>query len=141
MAKAATSDRAPRGTKILSKAFFSAADEFPAAQRPAVIKAALALISDELKAARTKAATAKKSAKPAAKAKAKAPAKKAAAKKAPVKKSAAKKIVRPAGSKNKPKAVVAKAAPRKVAKKRAAPKEKAVQPIEQIVAADGTMAV
>jgi hypothetical protein len=46
--------RAPRGTKILAQAFFSAADEIPDDRRDAVVKAALALIRDQLKDARDK---------------------------------------------------------------------------------------
>ena len=49
--------------KILAKAFFDAADEISEPQRAEVIKAALALIRDELKAAREKAAAAKVKAK------------------------------------------------------------------------------
>ena len=59
MAKASTTTRTPRGTKILAKAFFTAADEIPEPQRAEVIKAALVAIRDELKAAREKAALAK----------------------------------------------------------------------------------
>jgi methionyl-tRNA synthetase len=129
MAQAATV-RAPRGTKILAKAFFTAAEEIAPAQRDAVIKAALAAIRDEMKVAREKAAVAKKVVKPAAKA----PAKKAGA---------AKKIGRPVGSKNKPKAVkvpvVAKKATPPKAKK-SAPKSKSgktvVMPVEQLVTAE-----
>jgi hypothetical protein len=120
MAQAATSTRAPRGTKILAKAFFTAAEEFPEAQRADVIKAALAAIRDELKLAREKAAVAKAKAK---------------AKKVPG--VAPKKIGRPVGSKNKSAkaALVAakKAAPKTMKKaapksaKKAAPKAKAVK--------------
>jgi hypothetical protein len=56
MAKATSPTRAPRGTKILAKAFLSAADEIPEPQRAEVVKAALALIRDELKVTREKAA-------------------------------------------------------------------------------------
>src|SRR5271165_7261831 len=49
MAKATSVTRAPRGTKILAKAFFAAAEEGPEPQRADVIKAALALIREELK--------------------------------------------------------------------------------------------
>jgi hypothetical protein len=63
MAKSSNSIRAPRGTKILAKAFFDAADEIPEPQRAEVVKAALALIRDELKAAREKVAAAKAKAK------------------------------------------------------------------------------
>lgn len=59
MAKATNATRAPRGTKILAKAFFAAADEIPEPQRAEVVKAALAAIRDELKTAREKAAAAK----------------------------------------------------------------------------------
>jgi hypothetical protein len=63
MAKAAASSRAPRGTRVLTQAFFSAADEIPDGQRDAVIKAAFAAIRDTLKEAREKAKTAKAKAK------------------------------------------------------------------------------
>jgi hypothetical protein len=48
-----------RGTTAVAKAFFAAADEIPEAHRPAVIKAALAKIGAELKAARDKLLAAK----------------------------------------------------------------------------------
>jgi hypothetical protein len=51
--------RAPRGTKILAQAFFTAADAVPDAQRDGVVKAALALIREQLKDARDKAKVAK----------------------------------------------------------------------------------
>ena len=70
--------RALRGTKTLTAAFFNAADSIPINRRPAVVKAALASIRDELKAAREKARVAK--AKVAAPAAQKASAVKAAAK-------------------------------------------------------------
>jgi hypothetical protein len=63
MAKPSSATRAPRGTKSLAKAFFAAADEIPQPQRAEVVKAALALIRDELKAAREKLAAAKAKAK------------------------------------------------------------------------------
>ena len=47
--------RALRGTKTLTRAFFDAADTIPLDRRPAVVKAALASIRDELKMAREKA--------------------------------------------------------------------------------------
>jgi len=63
MAKATSITRAPRGTKILAKAFFTAADEIPEPQRAEVIRAALAVIRDDLKTTREKAAAAKAKAK------------------------------------------------------------------------------
>ena len=57
--KATATTRAPRGTKILTQAFFAAADGIPDMQRAAVIKSALAAIRDELKNARAKAKIAK----------------------------------------------------------------------------------
>jgi hypothetical protein len=69
MAKDPVTTRAPRGTKTVARAFFTAADEIAEAYRPKVIKAALAFIRDELKVRREKATIAK----------ARAPAKKAAA--------------------------------------------------------------
>ena len=60
MAKTATATtRAPRGTKIVAEAFLAAANEIPEPQRADVVKAALALIGDRLKAARDKAKLAK----------------------------------------------------------------------------------
>jgi hypothetical protein len=101
--KSTTSTRAPRGTKTLTQAFFSAADSVPEAQRDAVVKAALAAIRDELKAdkAKAKMARAKARSKPvrttAAKPTASKPAAKAAAKattKSPAKAAAAPKMKR-----------------------------------------------
>src|SRR3954468_11322174 len=63
MAKAAASSRAPRGTRTLTQAFFSAAEEIPDGQRDGVVKAAFAAIRDTLKEAREKAKTAKTKAK------------------------------------------------------------------------------
>jgi hypothetical protein len=60
MARNATATtRAPRGTKVLTQAFFSAAGGIPEAQRAGVIKAALAAIRDQLKDVREKAKIAK----------------------------------------------------------------------------------
>jgi len=42
--------RAPRGSKILTKAFFAALDEIPGPRRAAVAKAAQLAIRDELRA-------------------------------------------------------------------------------------------
>jgi len=67
MAKAETgAARAPRGTKPVSQAFFTALDAIPEAQRAAVAKAAQVVIRDELKARRekTKATAAKAKAQP-----------------------------------------------------------------------------
>ena len=69
VAKAIAATRAPRGTKILTQAFFGAADEIAEPQRNTVVKAALAAIRDQLKANRQKAKVVK--------AKTKAPASKA----------------------------------------------------------------
>src|SRR3954469_1402256 len=60
--KAAASNRAPRGTKTLIQAFFSAAGEITEASRDAVVKAAFAGIRDELQAAREKAKAAREKA-------------------------------------------------------------------------------
>ena len=56
-----TSTRAPRGTKPVSQAFFTALESVPEASRAAVAKAAQVMIRDELKVRREKmkAATAK----------------------------------------------------------------------------------
>jgi hypothetical protein len=91
MAQAATA-RAPRGTKILTKAFFDAAEEFPETVRADVVKASLALIRETLKVNREKASTARAKAKPVK-----------AVKAAPKKKTG-----RPLGSKNKPKVAARK---------------------------------
>jgi TRAP-type C4-dicarboxylate transport system substrate-binding protein len=58
MAKDAAT-RAPRGTKVLAQAFFSAADGIPDDRRDAVVKAALALIREQLKEVRDRAKVAK----------------------------------------------------------------------------------
>jgi hypothetical protein len=47
--------RAPRGSKILAKAFLSAAEGIPEGRRADAVKAALSLIRDELKDARDQA--------------------------------------------------------------------------------------
>ncbi len=49
-----TSTRAPRGTKPVSQAFFTALDAVPEASRAAVAKAAQVMIRDELKTRREK---------------------------------------------------------------------------------------
>jgi hypothetical protein len=105
----ATTSRAPRGTKVLAQAFFNAAEGVPEAQRAAVVKAALALIRDDLRAAREKSAAAK------TKAKGKS-----------VSATPAKKMGRPVGSKNKASAAVAAKA------KKAAPKRGAQKPAPEV---------
>jgi hypothetical protein len=71
MAKAETTvARAPRGTKAVSQAFFTALDVIPEASRDAVAKAAQVMIRDQIKLQRQKAkitAAKTKSFKPAAK--------------------------------------------------------------------------
>jgi hypothetical protein len=57
--KETVASRAPRGTKTLTHAFFSAADGIPESQRGAVVKAALAAIRDQLKEDREKMKVAK----------------------------------------------------------------------------------
>ena len=57
--KATSGARAPRGTKTLMQAFFSAADGIPEATRADVVKSALAAIRDQLKDVREKAKVAK----------------------------------------------------------------------------------
>jgi carnitine O-acetyltransferase len=104
MAKADVSTRAPRGTKPVVQAFFSAVDAIPEASRSAVTKAALLMIRDEMKVQRDKMkATAVKVKAAAAKAKAATPkpakAPKAAAPKAPPAKAA-----KPVKAKRTPKA-------------------------------------
>jgi hypothetical protein len=94
MAQAATT-RAPRGTKILAKAFFDAALQFPETVRANVVKASLALIRETLKGSREKATAVKAQAKPAEAARA-------------VKAALKKKTGRPVGSKNKPKVAARK---------------------------------
>ena len=55
MAKADTmAARAPRGTKPVSQAFFTALEQIPEASRAAVAKSALTLIRDEMKTRREK---------------------------------------------------------------------------------------
>ena len=48
MAKTSSATGVPRGTKIVAKAFFAAADEIPEPQRAEVVKSALVFIRDEL---------------------------------------------------------------------------------------------
>lgn len=86
-----TSSRAPRGTKPVSQAFFTALEAIPDASRAAVAKAAIVMIRDEMKARKDKlklAAAKEKARKPAppakvTKSKKAAPAPKAAASKTP----------------------------------------------------------
>lgn len=90
-----TSNRAPRGTKPVSQAFFTALDAVPEASRAAVAKAAQAMIRDEMKARKDKMKLAaskekEKARKPAAPVKAVKPTKAAAPAKAPATSKAAK---------------------------------------------------
>jgi hypothetical protein len=92
MAQAAAT-RAPRGTKILTKAFFDAAEQFPETVRADVVKASLAQIRETLKVTREKAAVARAKTKPAK----------------AVRAGSRKKAGRPIGTKNKPKLAARKA--------------------------------
>ena len=124
----ATANRAPRGTKPVSQAFFTALESIPDASRAAVGKAALAMIRDEMKTRKEKmkAAAAKDKARAAATSQA-APAKAAAAKGAPAKTAAAK--------------APAKAVPVKRAVKTAAPAEAPAAPPAAPVTAPATNGV
>jgi hypothetical protein len=113
MAKDTTPSSLPRGTRVLTRAFFQAANGFPEATRPALVKAALAAIRDDLKTAREKAT--------AAKTKAKAPPKKAAAK------GAAKLAPRRAPASSAKKAVASATQPKKTPSKKASPKKSAAK--------------
>lgn len=65
----ASKTRAPRGTKPVTQAFFTALDAVPEMTRPAVAKAAQTMIRDELKTRREKlkaAAAKEKASRPAA---------------------------------------------------------------------------
>ncbi len=116
MAKNTTSSSLPRGTRIVTRAFFEAANGFPEPARPSIIKAALTSIRDELKTAREKVAVAKAKAK------------------APPKENAAKSAAKPAPRKA-PAAAAKKAAPKtpapaetkKEASKKATPKKSAAK--------------
>lgn len=59
MAKQAGASRAPRGTKILIRAFFDAADQIPEPQRAEVVKAAFSGIREQMAAMREKQKAAK----------------------------------------------------------------------------------
>ena len=107
--KAGATNRVPRGTKSLMKAFFDAADEIPEGQRDGVVKAAMSGIRDELKAVREKAKAAKVKTRLAA---AKAPRKAAPAKMA-VKKGAG---AKPGGRKALAKTMSSSATPEEAAK-------------------------
>ena len=122
MLKAETTNRAPRGTKPVMQAFFTALDAIPEASRAAVGKAAQAMIRDEMKgrkdklklaAAKEKEKT-RKPAEPAKAAKA-APAPKAAPKAAAAKKPAAKRTPAAKANGAEPAATPAKRRPRKTA--------------------------
>ena len=117
MAKDTTAARLPRGTKVVARAFFNAAEGYPEATRPALVKAALSAIRDELKAVREKAM--------AAKAKTKASPAKAAAKTA-AKPVAGKSRVAKAKAAA-PKKATAPVKMKAVAKKKAAPKKSAAK--------------
>jgi colicin import membrane protein len=118
MAKAVTDNRLPRGTKVVARAFFDAANGYPEAARSEIIKAALGAIHDELKAVREKAMAAKAKAKATAPKVAKTAAKSAAGKSpvAEANKAAPKKATAPAKMKA---AAKKKAAPKKGAAKKA----------------------
>jgi hypothetical protein len=59
MAKPAGTTRAPRGTRILVKAFFDAADQIPEPQRAEVMKAALGGVREQIATMREKQKAAK----------------------------------------------------------------------------------
>ena len=103
-----TAARAPRGTKPVSQAFFTALESIPEASRSAVAKAAQAMIRDELKARREKlklAAVKEKARQPvAAKATAVKP---AAAKASPAKASSAKPVAKKRAAPKRPAETVA----------------------------------
>ena len=116
MAKDTTANRLPRGTKVVTRAFFDAADGFPEATRPAVIKAALAAIREEIKTLREKTITAKAKANATpSKVAPKSAAKPSAGKGAKSKKAAPKKAAAPIKTKTvtKKKAALKKSAPKK----------------------------
>lgn len=106
MLKAATTaTRAPRGTKPVSQAFFSALETIPEASRAAVAKSALVMIRDEMKKQKEKLkATAAKEKEVAAKEKARnaaassTPAKAAPAKASPAKAAPTKRAAKPAAA-------------------------------------------
>ena len=103
MAKADTT-RAPRGTKPVAQAFFTALDTIPEVTRAAVAKSALMMIRDEMKTQKDKMkATAVKTKAAAAKEKAKAVAAKPAKAAKPVATKASAKIAKPAVKKAAPK--------------------------------------
>jgi hypothetical protein len=120
--KTTTSARAPRGTKILTQAFFSAAEEIPEPQRGDVIKAALTSIRDTLKVTREKAQAVKaKAGKQVAKSK-------AAAK--PAKKTASVASAAPATQNAVKKATPALKGPKAATKKHAAPVKAMLKPAQ-----------
>ncbi len=91
MLKAATNaTRAPRGTKPVSQAFFSALESIPEASRSAVAKAALTMIRDEMKMRKDKLKVTAAKEKEKEKARAAAPAPATPAKAAPAKAAKAK---------------------------------------------------
>jgi len=122
-----TRARAPRGTRNVTQAFFTALDGLAEAQQAGVATAALAAIRDALKARRLKAREA------AAKAKAKAPAKMKAAAKAPRKAKVAAVAKRAPARKAAAKPAPAKRAIAKKAAKRKAPAKLATPPAPEAV--------
>ncbi|MGD0104503.1 MAG: hypothetical protein ABSC06_10745 [Rhodopila sp.] len=139
MAQTATvTSRAPRGTKVVVAAFFTAVDAIPQVQRDGVVKAALTMIRERLKDARDKAKLAKGKQTP-KRAKAPEPRKAAARPEAAVK-AATKKDAAPAKPPKAPEKAVAKRG--KVAK---APRVKAAEPTSspsgETITPDDKMAV
>ena len=139
MAQTATvTSRAPRGTKVVVAAFFTAVDEIPQVQREGVVKAALTMIRDRLKDARDKAKLARGKSTP-KRAKAPEPDKAAARPKAAVK-AATKKATAPAKPPKAPEKAVAKRA--KVARPlRVKAAEPASSPSGETITPDDKMAI
>lgn len=131
MLKAATNaTRAPRGTKPVSQAFFSALESIPEASRSAVAKAALTMIRDEMKMRKDKLKVAAAKEKEKEKARAAAPASAAPVKAAPAKAAPAKRTAKAAPPPPPP------PAPTPAANGAATPKRRGRKPAVETVADD-----
>ena len=132
---AATATRAPRGTKPVSQAFFTALESIPEMSRAAVAKAALTMIRDEMKTRKEKlkVATAKEKEKARSAPPAPAAPAKTTSKAAPAKSAAKTAAAKPTSAKRGPKAT---AAPAPVVNGAAASKRRGRKPEVEVASDD-----
>ena len=129
---AATATRAPRGTKPVSQAFFTALESIPEMSRAAVAKAALTMIRDEMKTRKEKLKVATAKEKEKARSAPAAPAK-TTSKAAPAKSAAKTAAAKPTSAKRGPKAA---AAPAPVVNGAAASKRRGRKPEVEVASDD-----